>query len=267
MSTQRKGMIYRSFVYFLSIYFLLCINGFPKMVAEAREMNPPVGEMVSGGEVKFEARENVWKKVEPSHFPVFQGVKIKTEKGSAAIALANTGQIEVGPNSLFFFDQMDRFILSQGNIQFLIRSGSEVNFKVGNLSISRSRTLQATKDPRSAPEKSEDTIGTIHIHSNGSVTVSAIQGKLSISNQDRIILAALSSKDSVTIPSITAGGKPRMMVAQAEPGKTTEASEAGEFLGLPTWAWVGIGLAVAGAGAGIAFSSAQGGGDRVPVCP
>ncbi len=112
MSTQRKGMIYRSFVYFLSIYFLLCMNGFPKMVAEAKEMNPPVGEMVSRGEVRFEARQNIWEKVEPSYFPVFQGVKIKTEKGSAAIALANTGQIEVGPNSLFFFDQMDRFILS-----------------------------------------------------------------------------------------------------------------------------------------------------------
>ena len=196
-------------------------------------MNPPVGEMVSRGEVKFEARENVWKKVEPSHFPVFQGVKIKTEKGSAAIALANTGQIEVGPNSLFFFDQMDRFILSQGNIQFLIRSGSEVNFKVGNLSISRSRTLQTTKDPRSAPEKSEETIGTISIHSNRSVTVKTIQGKLSVLDQDRIVLAALSSKDSVTILSITIGGKPRVMVAQAGEKAPTEGAE--EFLGLSTW--------------------------------
>ncbi len=263
---MRKGMIYRSFIYFLSISFLLLVNGFPGMVAEAKEPKLPIGEMISRGDVKFEARENVWKKVETSHFPVFQGVKIKTERGAAAIALANTGQIEVGPNSLFYFDQMDRFVLSEGNIQFLIPSGSEVNFKVGNLSISKSRTVQASKDPRSAPQKSEETIGTIHMHSNGSVTVSAIQGKLSILNQDRIILAALSSKDSVTIPSVTVGGKPRMMVAQA--GKTTEGSEAGEFLGLSTWTWVGIGLGVVGAGAiGYAIGRQHEEKEYVPICP
>jgi len=32
------------------------MNGFPKMVAEAKEMNLPIGEMISRGEVKFEAR-------------------------------------------------------------------------------------------------------------------------------------------------------------------------------------------------------------------
>ena len=263
---MRKGMIYRSFIYFLSISFLLCVNGFPRMVVEAREVNLPVGELLSRGDVRFEARENVWKEVETSHFPVFEGVKIKTEKGAAVIALVNTGQIEVGPNSLFYFDQMDQFILSQGNIQFLIPSGSEVNFKVGNLSISKSRTLQASKDPRSASQRSEETIGTIHIHSNGSVTVSAIQGKLSILNQDRIILAALSSKDSVTVPSVTVGGKPRMMVARA--GKTAEGSEAGEFLGLSTWTWVGIGLGVVAAGAvGYAVGRQHEEKEYVAICP
>ncbi|MBS3921155.1 MAG: hypothetical protein KG012_19960 [Deltaproteobacteria bacterium] len=264
---MRKGMIYRSFIYFLSISFLLLVNGFPGMVAGAREIKLPIGEMISRGDVKYEARENVWKKVETSHFPVFQGVKIKTERGAAAIALANTGQIEVGPNSLFYFDQMDRFVLSEGNIQFLIPSGSEVNFKVGNISILKSRVLRASRTPASTAPKSEETIGSISIHSNGAVTIKNIQGNLSVLDENRVLLAGLSSKDSVTLPSTTVKTSPRMMTAQV--GQTTGAAAAttGEFLGLSTWAWVGI-IAGAAAIGGIAWAISEADEkDRRPICP
>ena len=90
---MKKGMLFKTFIYFLSISFLLLTNGFPTIVAEAAERGIPIGEMVSKGDVNFEARENVWKKVEPSHFPIFQGVKIKTEKGIAAVALGNNSHI------------------------------------------------------------------------------------------------------------------------------------------------------------------------------
>lgn len=140
------------------------MNGFPEMAAEAKERGFPIGEMVSKGEVKFEARENVWKKVESSHFPIFQGTKIKTDKGIAVIALSDNSQIEVGANSLFSFDQNDRFVLFQGSIEFRIPSDSEINFKVGNFSILKSRVLQATKDPSAAPPNGEETIGSANIH-------------------------------------------------------------------------------------------------------
>jgi len=258
-------MIYKSFVYLLSISLLLFLSGFPGMGAGAREIKLPIGEMMSRGAVKFETKQNIWEKVEPSHFPVLQGVRIRTEKGEATIALTNTGQVKVGSNSLFFFDQADRFVLLQGSIEFRVPSVSEINFKVGNLSISNSRTLQATNNPPNAARISEQTIGSISIHSNGSVTVKTVQGKLSILNQERVVLAALSAKDSVTIPSVTVEGKPRLMVAQV--GETAATEEAAEYLGLSTWTWLGI-IAGAATIGGIAWAIAESEEkERRPICP
>jgi len=122
---MRKGFVFKAFIYFLSVSFLLMMNGLPAMGAEVKGKSISiVGEMVSRGEVKFEARENVWKKVESSHFPIFQGTKIRTEKGNATITLTENSQIEVSPNSLFSLDYGDQFVLSLGSIQFRIPSTS-----------------------------------------------------------------------------------------------------------------------------------------------
>ena len=251
---MKKGLVYKSFVCFLSISLLLLMNGFHTIVAEAKERGVPIGEMVSKGEVNFEAKENVWKKVEPSHFLVFQGVKIKTEKGVAAIALGNNSQIEVSQNSLFSFDQNDCLHLYQGQVNFRISSTTELYFKVGNLVVTQFRSLQASKGPHLASPKNEETIGSISIHSNGSVTIKSIQGQLSILDQDRAVLATLSSKDSVTIPSTTVKNPSKAMVAQA--GETAkglpEATKiAGAGTGLAgagvedlTWVWVGAAVGV-----------------------
>jgi len=266
---MKKRFGFNVCIYFLCVSFLLMMNGFPRMVAEAKEKVLPVGEMVSKGEVKFEARENVWKGVESSHFPIFQGTKVKTEKGIAIVTLSNNIQIEVSPSSLFSLDQDDRFLLSQGSIEFRIPSASEINFKVGNLSILKSRTLQATKGSSVVPQSDEETIGSIFIHTNGSVTVKTIQGRLSILNQDRVVLAALSSKDSVTIPSITVGGKPPVMVAQVGE-EAAAAAGGGTIFGASVTTVIAV---VAGAaaigGIAAAVSAAGGGGEggEVPVCP
>ena len=263
---MKKGIALKAFIYLLCVSFLVMMNGFPRTVAEAKEKSIPIGEMVSKGEVRFEARQNVWKGVESSHFPIFQGTKIKTEKGIAFITLSNNSQIEVSPHSLFSIDQNDQFVLSQGSIEFRIPSTSEINFKVGNLFILKSRTLQATKDPSAAHPSDEETIGSISIHANGSVTVKSIKGKLTIMNQDRVVLAALSSNDSVTIPSTTVGGKPPVMVAQV--GEASAAAGAGTFLGVSTVGWVVI-IAGAAALGGMVAAAASGGGGvtEEPVCP
>jgi len=236
---EKKGLI-KIFVYFLCFSFLLMMNGFPRMVAEAKEMEVPVGEMVSKGEVKFEARENVWKKVESSHFPIFQGTRVKIEKGNAIVTHSNNSQIEISQNSLFSFDQKDQLILFQGSVGFRLPSSSEINFKVGKISIIKNRALQAGKGT-SSPSKDEVTMGSISINSNGSATIKAIQGKLSILNQDKVVLAALSTNESVTIPSITVGGKEPVMVAQVPPGAP----------GFTVLGMSGTGLAAAGAAIGI----------------
>jgi len=268
---MKRGFAFKALVYLLCVSFLLLASGFHTMIAEAKEMGRPLGEMVSRGEVKFESRKTVWKDVELSQFPIFQGVKIKTEKGASLITLEGNRQIEVGGNSLLSFDRNDQMRLTQGAIDFRLPSTAELSFKVGDLTVIRSKPLQASKNPSAVSSDSEATIGSISVHSNGAVTVKSLRGSLSVLNQERVVLAALSSQDTVTLPSVTVKGPPRVMVAQA--GETTSgpAAETGPFLGISTWGWVAIigGVAVAAAIVVIAAGGGGGGGSSraaVPVC-
>jgi hypothetical protein len=196
---MKKGPGTKIFIYFLSFSFLLLANGLPTGVAQIKERSLPIGEMVSKGEVKYEARENVWKSVESSYFPVFSKTKMKTDKGIATLTLSNNSRIEVSQNSLFSFDQNDRFLLVQGSVKFRIPASSEMHFKVGNISIVKSLVFQATKGlPVSSP-KDEETIGVIYTHPNHSVTVKSYQGKLYILNKDQAVLAALSSQELIMV--------------------------------------------------------------------
>ena len=259
-----KGLGCRIFVYFLCVSFLSLMVGSPRWVADAKERSLPIGEMVSKGGVKFEVKENVWKNVEPSHFPVFLGVKIKTTAdGMAAIALANRCQVEAGQDSILSFDQTDRIHLLRGKIDFRIPSGEEIVFKVGNLTVTKSRAFQASKRPTSTlPD--EETIGSISVHSNGSVTVKNIQGRLSILNQDRVVLAAVSSKESLTIPSTPVTRTPRVMVAQV--GETAATGGTSTFFGASAGPWlvVGFGAGALGIGIGVAVAASDGEGVTCP---
>ena len=246
---MKKGLFQKTFIYVLSVSFLLTMNGFHGAIAQAKEIALPIGEMVSKGEVKFEARDKVWKKVDPSHFPIFQGVKIKTEKGTSILALADNCQIEVGENSLLSFDQNDRLHLLQGSLDFRIPATAGMEFKVGALLVLPSRSLQASKSPSAVLPKIEEAIGSIWIHSNGAVTIKSSKGSLSILSEDRVVLATLSSKDTVTLPSVTVKTPARTMVAQA--GETAREVEKKEERRLDALYWVGAGVVVVGAAAGV----------------
>jgi len=266
---MRRGFVYKIFICFLCFAFTSLTGGFPRMLADAREGGLPIGEMISRGEVKYEARENVWKTVEPSHFPIFQGAKIKTGKGMALVVLVNESQIEVRDNSLLSFQQNDQFHLSQGTISFRIPSGTETSFRVGDLSIGKSPPLEAAKGPLISP-RSEETVGSIALHSNGAVTVKSIKGPLSVQNQDSVVLAALSSKESVTIPSITASGGQGKMVAQVGDEYPTGEAVTEELLGLSKTTWMFIAVAaVAVVGGGIAYFALTEDDDDefIPICP
>ena len=265
---MKKGLCQKTFIYVLSVSFLLMMNGFPGAIARAKEIAPPIGEMVSKGEVKFEAREKVWRDVDPPHFPVLQGVKIKTEKGTSILALTNNCQIEVGENSLLSFDPNDRLHLVQGSIHFRIPTTAWMEFKVGNLFVSPSRTLQASKNPITVLPKNEETIGSITIHSNGAVTLKSIQGSLSALSEERVFLASLSSKETVTLPSLTVKTPSRVMVAQA--GETArEVEDKEKRRREAVWWWVGGGVAAAGvaAGIGIWLYQKHHHKERRPICP
>jgi hypothetical protein len=244
-----KKFLYEKFIYFLCFSFLFSVSGFPRMVSEAKEIAFPIGQVVAKGGVKYEAKEKVWKNIESSHFPIFQKGKIKTEKGQGIITLANNCQIEIDQYTGLSFDQVDKLLLSQGKVTFRIPSETEMTFKVGSLSVTKSRVLQAAKKPTVVFPKGEETIGSISLHSNGSVTVKSVQGSLSILNEDRVLLAALSSRDSITIPSAMASGKSTTMVAQAGEIKEVkgERKNAGdeewEYLGLNAIEWIAVGYA------------------------
>jgi hypothetical protein len=253
------------------------MSGFPRMVCEAKEIAFPIGQVVAKGGVKYEAKEKLWKNIESSHFPIFQKGKIKTEKGQGMITLANNCQIEMGEYTDLSFDQVDKLLLSQGKINFRIPSQTEMTFKVGNLSITKSRVLQAAQKPTVASSKSEETIGSISLHSNGSVTVKSAQGSLSILNEDRALLAALSSKESITIPSTMASGKPKTMVAQAGEIKEVKGEQKGpgdeewEYLGLNAIEWIAVGYAAVLVGVLTYVFWPEGNKEQapeqVPVCP
>jgi hypothetical protein len=262
---MRKWFIHKTFVHFLSISLFLLTSGFHQWVAEANETDLFIGGMVSKGEVKFEARKNAWQNVEPSYFPIMKGTKIQTKKGSALITLTNKTRIEIDQNSLLSFSQDDRLFLTKGHISFWIPSTVDIDLEVGNLSVTASRAYHATKGMTAARSQAGGTIGSIFIHANGQVTVSSIQGNLTILNQDHQVLAALSSKDSITVPSIHSDA---IKVAQAD---DEVISEKAEKKGLSTWAWVGIGAGVVAAIAVIAVAAGGGGGGggdhEAPVCP
>jgi hypothetical protein len=267
---MKERFVGKMFIYFLCISFLLLTNGFHTMVAKAKEINRPIGEMISTGDVKFESRENVWKNVESSHFPIFEGVKIKIDKGASIITLENNSQVEVGQNSLLSFDRNDQMRLIEGTVNFRFPPTAELSFNVEDLTVIKYRSLQVSKNPALLSPNSEDTIGSISVHPNGSITVKSIRGSLSIVNQEHVVLAALSSKDTVTIPSVAAKSPSKVIVARA--GGIESDSSSGEFLGLSKgeWFWVAflIVLDTVGIVAGIAiYEHNKDDHHHTPVCP
>ena len=118
--------------------------------------------------------------------------------------------------------------------------------------------------------KNEEAIGSISTHANGAVTIKSNQGKLSILNQEHVVVAAVSSGESVTIPSIVS--KEKLMVAQVPPKQGKNDNDSGDgavFWGLTASELGLIGLAIGGSAVMLGFSTTQGNpgtGIFVPIC-
>jgi hypothetical protein len=249
---MKIGFALKAWVYFLCVSFLLLSSGFHPMVAKAKEISSPAGDMLSPGDAMFESRGGVWKNVEVIEFPIFLGVRIKTVESPSLVTLQGNRQIDVGRCSLFSFDRNDQMQLIRGNIEFRLPLTTELSFKVGELTVT-SKPVEAT-------------IGFISVHSNGAVTVRCFQGFLSVSNQDRVVLASLSPEDKVTFPPTIVKG-PKVMVAQGDEKTCEDDDEGKRFLGIPWWIWGAGGVVLAAAIVTIAVSSGGHGGSHGPVCP
>jgi len=276
---KMKRFVGSKFPILVCFTFFLTVSGFPGVVAQAKDANFPIGEIISKGGVRFEAREKVWKNIDSSHFPVFEKGKIKTEQGTGMVTLGHNCHVEIAQNSVISFEQVDRVHLTQGKVSFRIPSSEEMTIKVGSLAVTKPRVQQASKSTAIIPAKNEDTVGSVTLHSNGSVTIKNLQGSLSILDQDRVVVAALSSKESITIPATMASGKSYKMMAQA--GEVRESKRVTQnvidqewtYLGLNAIEWIAVGYAALLVG-GLTYAFwPEGDKDRtveqeqVPICP
>ena len=208
-------LIREVFLCFLCMAFFLVGSGVREVRSAVTERNLPIGEMVWRGDVTVEVRENRWIRPGGMPFPIFKGVKIKTGNGTAAISLSNDSQIELTPNSLVSFLFLDQVLLVKGEINFRISTTGRTQLSVGSLAVMRSPSLQASKSSAPVYQKMEESVGTASLSPGGSLTVKTERGKLFVLDQDRNVVASISSKESVRIPPAQVLGKERVMVAQA----------------------------------------------------
>jgi hypothetical protein len=146
-----------------------------------------------------------------------------------------------------------------------------MSFGVGNLSIRKPLPLEATKGSLIS-QRNEETIGSITLHHTGSVTVKSIRGPLPIQNRESVVLAAVSSGESVAIPYATASDQISQVVAVDDQYPTGKALT-DELLGLSKTTWMFISLGAAAAiGTGIWLGATEDKDDDfilplIPVCP
>lgn len=245
---MRRRLGFKICAYVLCFSFTLLSTGYSKLAFAASEKTFPIGEMISAGDVKFEARQNVWKGVENTHFPVFADVRIKTESGGTIIALSNNSRLEVDQKSIVSIDQKYQVHLWQGNVVVRIPASGETAIKIGKLVVTRAQVRQASTGGLAVAPRNEESIGSVSLQANGAVTVRSIRGQFVILNEERALVADVQSPQSLTIPSLTAQGNKALVVAQA-PGEGTETTAIGSG-----------GTAAAGTAAGGAAAVAGGGG-------
>src|SRR4030043_2000018 len=112
---MNKNVACRALICSLCVCFVLV--GSTVLVSAAgggKEKNTPIDEMVSSGDVSFEAKGKRWARPESIHFPVFKGMKVKTGRGTAVITLTTNSQVELTPNSELSLTQEDQISISQG---------------------------------------------------------------------------------------------------------------------------------------------------------
>jgi hypothetical protein len=208
-------LIREVFLCFLCMAFFLMGSGVREVRSAVKEKNLPIGEMVWRGDVTVEVRENRWIRPGGMPFPIFKGVKIKTGNGTVAVSLSNNSQIELTPNSLVSFPRPDQVALLKGEVNFRMPTTGRAQLSVGSLAVMRSPSLQASKSSAPVHQKMEESIGTAALSPGGSLTVKAERGKLFVLDQDRNVVASISSRESVRIPPTQVSGKERVVLAQA----------------------------------------------------
>ena len=184
------------------------LSKFTKVEQEGgREIDFPIGTVISQGNVKMEVKDKVWRTLESPYSPILKGKKIKIENGTARISLSNNSLIEVSPNSLLSFEHEGQLNLLEGGIHFKIPAMAQMNFKIGALSMTKPHPLTTQKGLTTALIREEETEGFLFFHPDGSLRVRSVQGSLLILDHENRVLTTASSNKPITIPPKILSGK------------------------------------------------------------
>ncbi len=193
METRRKA---NPFVHLLLCAFVTIAGSYAAPTEAGQSL--PFGEMISSGEVMLFGER--WEGVQSFPAPLFEGTKVRTEKGIAALNFSNDVRIEVAEQSLLSLDRKDLFVLSKGSIQFRIPASSQMSFSTGGILVTKSRQDQCV-------------VGSMVLRPEGALTVRALEGDLSVLNQDRLVLTRLASNEAITIRSALVNNPPKSVAA------------------------------------------------------
>lgn len=265
-----RDKVIKIFCWYLCLHQVLIWGGFLPRSGWAKDKNPPIGEIIIRGEVQFEAKEKIWKNIDFSYFPLFPGMKIKTKNGFANIFLKSQSHLELSKETLVLIENVDKLHLLQGKIEFRIPGPADLNLQVGKITVLKTPFRQVAKGFNSF--RGGEALGTIIVHPQGSVTIKNLQGNISILDQNQQVLAALSPKDSLTIPAILTHKAPEEKIRPvkiAQVGEEEIVAEPEKYAGISAKTWGIIGLAALGA-TGVLIAAGGGGGGGgggAPACP
>ena len=207
--------IYKGFICFLCMVSFFMGSGVQELWS-ASEENPPIGEMVWKGNVSVAKQEERWGRMKERPFPIFKGSKVRTECGMATVTLTNDYQIVVLPYSQVVFPDLEQVIFKEGEVNFRVPTASRTRLSVESLGTVNSFYLDDSKIGSPQPPDKKESLGTVHLSSGGSLTLRNRQGSIFVIDQDRKVVASLSSGESVRIPPAKVSGRERVRVDQVK---------------------------------------------------
>jgi len=208
-------LICKGFICFLCMVSFFIGRGVQDLWS-ASEENPPIGEMVWKGNVSVAKQEERWGRMKERPFPIFKGSKVRTECGMATVTLSNDYQIVMLPYSQVVFPDLEQVIFKEGEVNFRVPTASRTRLSVESMGTVNSFYLDDSKIGSPQPPDKKESLGTVHLSSGGSLTLRNRQGSIFVIDQDRKVVASLSSGESVRILSGKVLGVEKVRVDQVK---------------------------------------------------
>ncbi len=127
--------------------------------------------------------------------------------------------------------------------------------------------LETGKNSSAVFSGHQENTGYLSIASNGSMTLKSIEGKLSILDRERKVLAVLSSNESVAVSSSSDSKDQKIVIVQVPASSGFGYSGGGEFLGMSAGSWGVLAAGALGLGGMGVYTGQTDTKDPAPICP